>query len=95
MDFSSLLDTLRYQCHGISPEELEQKMKVEKEKIERLIHKAFEDGSHQFVWEGSFSWPAQRALKAAGCIFKPFFKPAPSTEFGGFIVDVYPKNFSF
>jgi hypothetical protein len=93
MNFAPLLNTLRAQVCGISPEELEKELKEEQEQIEVLIRKAFEDGTHKFI-SGNISWPAQRALKEAGCIFTPFLKPAFSMEFGGYIVEVFPKVFT-
>ena len=94
MNFAPLLNTLRAQVFGMSPEQLEQDLKEEQEQIEVLIRKAFEDGTHEFIWTGGISWPAQRALKEAGCVFKPFLEPAPSMEFGGYIVEVFPKVFT-
>lgn len=91
MNFESLLNELRAQAFGIPLDEYERQQKEEQEKIEGLIRKAFEDGTHQFIWEGSISWPAQRALKAAGCQFRAYLQPAPSTEFGGYVVDLLPK----
>lgn len=91
MNFAPLLNTLRAQACGTSPEELEQDLKEEQERIEVLIRKAFDDETHEIIWIGKMSWPAQRALKEAGCVFKPFLKPAPSMEFGGWVIEVYPQ----